>query len=93
MSSDPEGFNVIYQGFAELLGEKAALKIWKNYAGLTVTFPKKLYTNEYTRKFVREHKGSMTTREIAKALNLTERRIRQIIQEIAQKENRVGGGD
>ena len=28
----------------------------------------------------------MTTREIAKALNLTERRIRQIIQEIAQKE-------
>lgn len=91
VNSEPPRFNATYQGFAELLGEKAAFRIWKNYAGLTVTFPKKLYSEEYVRDFIKEHEKSMSTRAIAKELNLTERRIRQIMHDIREAEDQDDG--
>ncbi|MCR5430203.1 MAG: transposase family protein [Eubacterium sp.] len=46
-----------------------------------MSFPKKLYSNEYVRNFVLENKGKMNTKDIAKEVGLSERRVRQILKE------------
>ncbi len=38
-------------------------------------------SNEYVRNFVAENKGKMSTKDIAKAVGLSERRVRQILKE------------
>ncbi|MGI6117118.1 MAG: Mor transcription activator family protein [Bilifractor sp.] len=81
----PEHFNETYQMFAELLGEKAAVKVWKYFSGMTVSFPQKLYSKEYTREFIRENYGNMSIREISRKVQLSERRVRQIVREFKEE--------
>ena len=81
-------FNGVYKEMAELLGNAAALQIWNRYAGVIVSFPKQLYSKEHIRQFIRENSGKMRPSEIARAIGLTERRVRQIIRE-EKKEDRV----
>ena len=81
--------NGIYKELAELLGSAAALQIWDRYAGVIVSFPKQLYSKEHIRQFIRENNGKMKPSEIARAIGLTERRVRQIIREEKAKEDRV----
>ena len=78
--------NSVYKEMAELLGSAAALQIWNRYAGVIVSFPKQLYSKEYIRQFIRENNGKMKPSELARAIGLTERRVRQIIRE-EKKEN------
>ena len=78
--------NSVYKEMAELLGSAAALQIWNRYAGVIVSFPKQLYSKEYIRQFIRENNGKMKPSELARAIGLTERRVRQIISE-EKKEN------
>ncbi len=80
--------NGVYKEMAELLGDAAALKIWNRYAGVIVSFPKQLYSKEHIRQFIRENSGKMKPSEMARAIGLTERRVRQIIRE-EKKENRA----
>ena len=79
--------NGVYKEMAELLGDAAALKIWNRYAGVIVSFPKQLYSKEHIRQFIRENSGKMKPSEMARAIGLTERRVRQIIRE-EKKEDR-----
>ena len=74
-------FNGVYKEMAELLGSAAALQIWNRYAGVIVSFPKQLYSKDYIRQFIRENTGEMKPSEIARAIGLTERSVRQIIRE------------
>lgn len=80
-------FAPIYHELADLVGVEAAKKIWKNYAGLTVDFPRRLYSREYNTRFIRQHKNDMKPREIAQELDLSERRVRQVLHEIQQEES------
>lgn len=82
MSDDPEQFSEIYKELAELVGVSNARKIWKEYAGLSITFPQRLYSREYTREFIAMNYHDKRPKELAKATGLSERRIRQIIREI-----------
>ena len=79
-------FNGVYKEMAELLGSTAALQIWNRYAGVIVSFPKQLYSKDYIRQFIRENTGKMKPSEIARAIGLTERRVRQIIREENKRE-------
>lgn len=74
--------------FADLLGEKAAVKIWKACSGMTISFPQKLYSKEYTRQYIRARTGKQSAREIARELQLSERRVRQIIHELREEEEK-----
>ncbi|WP_081778605.1 Mor transcription activator family protein [Butyrivibrio proteoclasticus] len=78
----PEKYSGIYKELVELLGEAATMKVWKRFAGLNITFPQKLYSEEYRKDFIRNNMDEMKSSEIARILGLTERRIRQIIAEI-----------
>ncbi len=82
MSQEKDKYSQIYKELAELIGDNATVKIWKNYQGLNISFPKKLYSNEYVRKFISENIGKKSIREIAKEVGLSERRVRQIAKEL-----------
>ena len=86
MEVDTTQFNDIYKEMAELLGDAAALKMWNRYAGVSVSFPKQLYSREYIRKFIHDNSDVMKPSDIARTIGLTERRVRQIIKEEQEKE-------
>lgn len=79
----------LYQEIAALLSNPDDVKvIYNHFKGLSVCFPKKLYSRTYTRKYIKENYGKLPVQEIAKTLDLSDRRIRQIAKEI--KDNREG---
>ena len=82
MEKNPEQYGGLYKELAELLGDAAVVRIWKSYAGLSVTFPMKLSSKEYIREFIREHHAEMKPSEIGRVLGLSERRVRQLIHEL-----------
>lgn len=82
INSNPERYSGVYKELAELIGDSATMKIWKQFSGLNITFPQKLYSKEFREEFIRENMDLMKPAEIAKLLGLSERRIRQIIVEI-----------
>lgn len=86
LKGNPERYAGIYRELAELLGESAVNKIWKNYSGTNVAFPQRLFSKEYTREFIASHWDDMTAAEIARVVGLSERRVRQIASEIKRKE-------
>ena len=75
-----------YKELAELIGTAAVIKIWRHYSGLTITFPRQLYSREYIREYIAANAGVMKPKEIARNVGLTERRVRQIIHDIKVKE-------
>lgn len=95
MESHPERYAELYRELAELLGDAATRKLWKAYGGVTVTFPTRLYSREFTRQFIREHMSSMKPSEMARELRLSERRVRQIIRDLRMsketKKTKQGG--
>lgn len=88
MKSHPERFSGIYRELAELLGDAATMKIWKQFSGLNITFPQKLYSKEFRKDYIRENMDRAKPAEIAKLLGLSERRIRQLIVEIKLEEQK-----
>ena len=88
MNGDPSQYNEIYREMAELLGIAAVLKIWKRYSGVSIAFPRQLYSKAYIRQSIEENMGERKPAEIARMVGLTERRVRQIIREIRQEQER-----
>ncbi|MCR5255615.1 MAG: hypothetical protein K6D96_06745 [Acetatifactor sp.] len=87
INNNPERYSGVYKDLAELVGDAATLKIWKNFSGLNITFPQKLYSIEFRKEFIMENMEIMKPFEMAKMLDLSERRVRQIIADIrAQKQ-------
>lgn len=78
----PEKYCDIYRELAEVIGDTATKKLWKEFGGLTISLPQHLYSREYTRQFIRENMQRLKPKDMARKLNLSERRIRQIIREI-----------
>ena len=89
INSNPERYSGVYKEIADLLGDAAAIKLWKRFSGLNITFPQKLYSKEYTRQFISENMNSLSPHEIAKRVSLSERRVRQIIAEIRNEQKNV----
>ena len=87
LSGNTENYCEVYKELAELVGESGAKKIWTHYRGLSIQFPQRLYSKEYTRQFIGENLDTMKPKEMAKLLSLTERRVRQIVKEMKEEKN------
>lgn len=86
LSVDLDYYFDIYRELAELIGVQNTKKVWDRYRGLTIQFPQRMYSRIYTRDFIRDHMDSMTIKEMAIQLSLTDRRVRQIIKELRRYE-------
>ena len=84
--SNPESYRSIYGLLFSEFGEEITTKIHKAYAGRQISFPKKLYTENYIMHYVKEHMWDMTGSELAKELGYTERRISQLIKSITDRQ-------
>lgn len=77
----------IYEELADILNDTAEVeKIYRRYRGLTITFPKKLYSKKYVDQYIKEKYGKESIHIIAQHLDLSERRIRQIVKEFKGRE-------
>ena len=90
MANRSEYYCDLYREMAELIGDTAVRKLWKVYGGLSVSFPTRLYSSTYRRAFIQHHMDDMKPAEIAQELQLTERRVRQIMREIRQENGEAG---
>ncbi len=68
MTDHSDKYCRLYHDMAELIGDAAVRKLWKEYGGTNVTFPTKLYSKEYMRSFIRDNLGQMKPSEMAKEL-------------------------
>lgn len=82
---ESEYYSQVYKELNELVGKEATEKIWAAYHGRIVSFPKNLHSHEYTREYVRRNAGVLQPSDMARHLNITERRVRQILQEIREE--------
>ena len=86
LRAESEFYCDVYKELVELVGAATTRKLWKHYHGLTIQFPQRLYSRTYSKDYVREHMDSMTTKEMAIQLSLTDRRVRQIIKELRREQ-------
>ena len=79
--SDQKGYSGIYDELLLLLSDEEAVeKIYEHYNGMTITFPKKLYSQEYVETYICTHYGFQPIQDISRYVNLSTRRVMQIAQ-------------
>lgn len=71
INSNPERYSGIYKDLAELVGDAATIKIWKQFSGLNSTFSQKLYSIEFRKDLIIENMELMKPSEMAKSLGLS----------------------
>ena len=70
----------VYRDLAEELGVETAYKVYEVLNGLQVCFPKRFFTQEYTKKcIISGYMNGISVQNLSKQFGLTERRIRQLI--------------
>lgn len=84
-----EKYASLYQEMSELIGVENMEKLYLKYKGQQIVFPQKLYSSKYVYSYIMENQGEMSVREMAKKLELSDRRIRQIITEIRKNEGLI----
>lgn len=75
-NSDYKG---IYADMVEILGEEVVLKLHRYYRGQQITFPMKLYSNEYVEYYIQKNYKTKTIKEMCRELGYTEGWIKQLI--------------
>ena len=69
----------VYREIADEIGFENTVKIYNQFKGQQVSFPQRLYAAEYVIRYIKENKGNMSVKELAKKFGYTERRIRQFM--------------
>lgn len=71
----------VYQELAAIIGEKATVKVFKNFRGSTVNFPLRLVRHEITVKRVQDdHQNGLTIHQLSQKYDLAERTVRHYLQ-------------
>ena len=80
--NDNRKYISVYGEIAQVLSNPADVeRIYELLKGQTVSFPQKLYSKEYMKEYINKNYGNETAREIAYALGISDRRVRQIAKE------------
>lgn len=81
-----EDYCEFYQELYRMVNDSDTMQeIYERYRGLTVTFPKKLYSKEYVHRYLKENYGKVKIQTMARHLELSERRVRQLVSEIKRE--------
>ena len=88
---NPESYRSIYGSLFSEFGEEITTKIHKVYAGRQVSFPKKLYTENYISYYVKKYKEEKTPTTLADELECSERIVRRHIKESLKTDSKESG--
>ena len=73
-----EGFAPIYKDIADIIGVENTYALFKNMRGVQVTFPKRLYTNEFILDKILQE-TDINIRKVALEYDYTEKYLRQLL--------------
>ncbi len=86
LTDNANNYCEIYEDLAGILKDITEVeKIYNRYRGLTITFPKKLYNRNFVMQYIEENHGKESIHEIARNLDLSERRVKQLLKELKEK--------
>lgn len=87
MKRKSRDYNGIYQDIFEVLGEEVMLAIYENYRGQQVTFPIRLYSQQYVKEYLKKHYDGTNLRQISRELGYTTNWLQQVIKKTQEEEN------
>ena len=82
MNKNKYDYKGIYADMVDILGEEIVVKLHKYYRGQQITFPMKLYSNQYIKNYIINNYKSKTLKEMCRELRYTEGWIKQLINKI-----------
>lgn len=88
-SDEVSGLNDIYKDLAELVGIENMEKIYTQYKGFQISFPKKLYHKDYVQEVVKEKYTGTNIQDLARKYGYTERWLRTIATEQSKEDAEV----
>ena len=80
-------YNKVYQELSDILNDKDVEKIYKNFRGMQVNFPMRLYSRDSVKKEIAKQKGNIDIKGLAVQTGYSVYTIRRIINEL--KENNI----
>ena len=81
-------FNGIYEELAQLIGIDPVIKIYNLYQGQQITFPKRLFSQEFVEsQILQKCHDSQDIKAIAIKFGYTERWVRSVIQKHVKEES------
>ena len=82
MRKNKNDYKGIYSDMVEILGEEIVMKLHEHYRGQQITFPMKLYSNEYIEKYIVNNCRNKTLKEMCRDLGYTEGWIKQLLNKL-----------
>ncbi|ATP37050.1 DeoR family transcriptional regulator [Ligilactobacillus salivarius] len=75
-------YNKVYQELADILNDKDVEKIYRNFRGMQVNFPMRLYSRDSVKKEIAKQKGIINIKDLAVQTGYSVYTIRRIINEL-----------
>lgn len=75
-------YNKVYQELADILNDKDVDKIYRNFRGMQVNFPMRLYSRDSVKKEIAKQKGIINIKDLAVQTGYSVYTIRRIINEL-----------
>ena len=75
-------YNRVYQELADILNDKDVEKIYKNFRGMQVNFPMRLYSRDSVKKEIAKQKGNIDIKDLAFQTGYSVYTIRRMVNEL-----------
>ena len=75
-------YNKVYQELDDILNDKDVEKIYRNFRGMQVNFPMRLYSRDSVKKEIAKQKGIINIKDLAVQTGYSVYTIRRIINEL-----------
>ena len=75
-------YNKVYQELADILNDKDVEKIYKNFRGMQVNFPMRLYSRDSVKKEISKQKGNIDIKDLAVQTGYSVYTIRRMVNEL-----------
>ena len=75
-------YNKVYQELADILNDKDVKKIYKNFRGMQVNFPMRLYSRDSVKKEIAKQKGNIDIKDLAVQTGYSVYTIRRMVNEL-----------
>lgn len=69
----------VYNDIAVVIGEEKTIKLYEEFRGQQITFPRRLYNTDYVSAYVKENFNGKNIRELARKFDYSERRVREFL--------------
>ena len=85
MSKRSEKYRGIYKDMVEVLGHDITLKVYEQYRGQQVTFPMRMYSQEYVVEYLIKNYNGKNLKQMSRELGYTCNWLQKIINKLLEE--------